>query len=64
MAHNQLVNVLHRQCLEKDSLIAEEIRRCRDSGKALLLQEVRVKNNINYDIEYLFIDSEKQHISV
>lgn len=40
MAHNQLVNALHDQCLEKDVLISEQIRHCGNSERALLLQEV------------------------
>lgn len=41
MVHNQLVNVLDNQCMEQDTVLSEQIRNCRDSGKALLLQEVR-----------------------
>lgn len=40
MAHNQLVNALNNQCLEKDVIITDQIRHCDDSEKALLLQEV------------------------
>ncbi|KAJ3664406.1 hypothetical protein Zmor_008580 [Zophobas morio] len=49
MVHNQLVNVLHNQCMEKDSLISNEIRHCVDSDKALLLREIKKNNMASYE---------------
>ena len=62
MVHNQLVNVLHNQCMEKDSLISNEIRHCVDSDKALLLREVSfcVVTNKRWRIGFL-LDKEEQH---
>jgi hypothetical protein len=60
MVHNQLVNVLHNQCMEKDNLMSDEIRNCPDSEKALLLQEVsrgRVRSIV--DDYILFVDAEE-----
>ncbi|KXZ75644.1 hypothetical protein TcasGA2_TC031675 [Tribolium castaneum] len=49
MVHNQLVNVLDNQCMEKDSVMSDEIKNCRDSEKALLLQEIRKNNMLAYE---------------
>lgn len=41
MVHNELVNALDNQYMENNTIMSEQIQKCRDSGNVLLLQEVK-----------------------
>lgn len=47
--HRRLVALLHRQCMEKNEFIESLLRTTTRSEKALLLQEIRKNNILNYE---------------
>ncbi|KAH1013060.1 uncharacterized protein LOC109543140 [Dendroctonus ponderosae] len=49
LVHRRLVALLHRQCMEKNEFIESLLRTTTRSEKALLLQEIRKNNILNYE---------------
>ncbi|KAJ8924550.1 hypothetical protein NQ315_000699, partial [Exocentrus adspersus] len=56
--HNRLVKLLHRQCMEKNALLHNEIRNTSNSEKALLLQEIRRNSMLSYENFHLQQENE------
>lgn len=47
--HNQLIVLLHNQCMEKDNHLLNLIHTTESSDRALLLQEIRKNNILSYE---------------
>ncbi|KAF7270367.1 hypothetical protein GWI33_016665 [Rhynchophorus ferrugineus] len=49
MVHDRLIALLHKQCLEKNDAINQQLKLTQDGNQGLLFQEIRKNNLLSYE---------------
>ncbi|XP_065171060.1 uncharacterized protein [Atheta coriaria] len=61
LAHDKLVHLLHRKCMEEDDLMGKQLCMSMESSRSLLISEVRRANKLQYDNAMLLQQNEFLH---
>ncbi|KAK9701615.1 hypothetical protein QE152_g30493 [Popillia japonica] len=49
LVHNQLVQLLHKKCMDEDRLLSGQLRKSAEPNRALLLNEIRCCNKLQHE---------------
>ncbi|KAI4472206.1 hypothetical protein MML48_1g09313 [Holotrichia oblita] len=49
LVHNQLVQLLHKKCMDEDRLLTGQLRKSAEPNRALLLNEIRCCNKLQHE---------------